>query len=205
MKPLAPIGSTTTHVWIPLAVFVVVAILLETTRIDMWLADAIYRWEGGAWSLRRDPIVRDLLHGDAKRVIGVVYGALVLGCALSFLARPAAPIPLGLRVPGGGGGGVYLDCCAPEGCHARELSVVGRSLRRRSAVSVDMARSTSARPVRPLLPVGARGFRLCAHRDIFLLPVLCAAMALVRIGYDDRCRINVRNRAAAARRALSVA
>ena len=78
MRAVAPIASMTRHVWIPLAAFVLLAMLLESTRIDVWLADAIYRWEGGAWSLRRDPIVRDLLHNDAKRVIGVVYGVLVL-------------------------------------------------------------------------------------------------------------------------------
>jgi membrane-associated PAP2 superfamily phosphatase len=91
MRAVAPIGSMTRHVWIPLAAFVLLAMLLESTRIDVWLADAIYRWEGGAWSLRRDPIVRDLLHNDAKRVIGVVYGVLVLACVLSyFLERLAA-------------------------------------------------------------------------------------------------------------------
>ncbi len=91
MKALAPMGSMSTHVWIPLAAFVVVAILLETTRVDLWLADAIYRWEGGAWSLRRDPIVRDLLHSDAKRLISVVYGTLVVGCATSFLTDRMRP------------------------------------------------------------------------------------------------------------------
>ena len=84
MKPLAPIGSMAGHVWIPLGVFVVLAVLLESTRVDVWLADAIYRWEGGAWSWRRDPIVRDLFHDDAKRLIGFTYGGLVLACVASF-------------------------------------------------------------------------------------------------------------------------
>jgi membrane-associated PAP2 superfamily phosphatase len=84
MKPLVPNVSMKGHVWVPLALFVVAAVLLESTRIDVWLADAIYRWEGGAWSLRRDPIVRDLFHDDAKRVIATLYGVLVIACALSF-------------------------------------------------------------------------------------------------------------------------
>ncbi len=91
MKQLAPIGSVAGHVWVPLVVFVAAALLFESTRIDLWLADAIYRWEGGAWSLRRDPIVRDLLHNDAKRLISIVYGLLVIMCAVSFfVARFAA-------------------------------------------------------------------------------------------------------------------
>jgi membrane-associated PAP2 superfamily phosphatase len=79
-----PIVSMKNAVWVPLAMFFVAAVLLRSTRIDQWLADAIYRWEGGAWSLRRDPIVRDVFHDDAKRVIGILYGALVTTCALSF-------------------------------------------------------------------------------------------------------------------------
>lgn len=91
MKPLAPIGSVAGHVWVPLVVFVLAALLLESTRIDLWFADMIYRWEGGAWSLRRDPIVSDVLHNDAKRLIGLIYGVLVIACALSFfVARFAA-------------------------------------------------------------------------------------------------------------------
>ena len=88
MKPPAPIASMAGHVWVPLGVFVVLAVLLESTRVDVWLADTIYRWEGGAWSLRRDPIVRDLFHDDAKRLIGFIYGGMVLACAASFWMEP---------------------------------------------------------------------------------------------------------------------
>jgi membrane-associated PAP2 superfamily phosphatase len=96
MKPLAPIVSMKAHVWVPLAVFIVAAVLLESTRIDVWLADAIYQWEGGAWSLRRDPIVRNLFHDDAKRAIGILYGALVVTCALSFFVARLRPYRWGL-------------------------------------------------------------------------------------------------------------
>ncbi len=96
MTAPSPIGSMTAHVWVPLAAFVLLAIALESTRVDVWLADAIYRWEGGAWSLRRDPIVRDLLHNDAKHAIGVVYGVLVLACVLSFFLERLAAYRWGL-------------------------------------------------------------------------------------------------------------
>ena len=96
MKPLVPIGSVAGHVWVPLVVFVAAAVLLESTRIDLWFADAIYRWEGGAWSLRRDPIVRDVLHNDAKRLIGLMYGLLVIACASSFFVTRLAAYRWGL-------------------------------------------------------------------------------------------------------------
>lgn len=96
MRSFQPIGSLVGHVWVPLAAFVVVALLLESTRIDPWLADAIYRWEGGAWSLRRDPIVRDLFHNDAKRLISIVYAVLLVTCALSFIVARLAAYRWGL-------------------------------------------------------------------------------------------------------------
>jgi membrane-associated PAP2 superfamily phosphatase len=80
-------GSMRGHVWLPLAAFVALVLLLEWTRIDVWLVDLIYRWEGGAWALRRDPLVRDLLHDQAGRWIGVFYAGLVLVCAASFFVE----------------------------------------------------------------------------------------------------------------------
>jgi len=79
-----PLGSLTGHVFVPLALFVVLALLLEFTRLDAWLADLLFRWEGGAWTLRRDPLVRDLLHDDAKRIVGGVYVLLVIASGAAF-------------------------------------------------------------------------------------------------------------------------
>jgi membrane-associated PAP2 superfamily phosphatase len=80
-------GSMRGHVWLPLAAFAALVLLLEWTRVDVWLADLIYRWEGGAWTLRRDPLVRDLLHDQAGRWIGVFYTGLVATCAASFFVE----------------------------------------------------------------------------------------------------------------------
>jgi membrane-associated PAP2 superfamily phosphatase len=86
-----PLGSRRAHVIAPLLAFVVFAIVFESTRIDVWLADAIYRWEGGTWTLRRDPLVRDLLHDAASRVVDVAYALLALACAASFFASRWRP------------------------------------------------------------------------------------------------------------------
>lgn len=96
MTNRAPLGSVKEHVWLPLAVFVVVAILLEATRIDLWLADLVYRLEGGTWSLRRDPFVRDVLHNEANRAISVFYAVLLIGCAASFFVERLAVYRWGL-------------------------------------------------------------------------------------------------------------
>jgi membrane-associated PAP2 superfamily phosphatase len=80
----APLILMRAHVVVPLVAFIGIAIVLESTRIDVWLADAMYRWEGGAWTLRRDPLVRDVLHNAASRVVAVAYALLGLGCAASF-------------------------------------------------------------------------------------------------------------------------
>jgi len=81
---IEPLGSFTNHVVLPLIAFVILAAALELTRVDAWLATRLFEWEGGAWALRPDPFVRDVLHDGAKRVIGVVYALIVMGCAASF-------------------------------------------------------------------------------------------------------------------------
>jgi membrane-associated PAP2 superfamily phosphatase len=75
---------------------VALAILFESTRIDPWLADVIYRWEGSEWTLRRDPIVRDVLHNEANRWISVFYVVLVVVCAASFFVARLSPYRWGL-------------------------------------------------------------------------------------------------------------
>jgi len=96
MTMRAPMGSAAAHVWLPLVVFVAAAVLLEATRIDVWLADLIYRMEGGTWALRRDPIVRDVLHNEANRVISVFYALLLITCAASFFVDRLAAYRWGL-------------------------------------------------------------------------------------------------------------
>jgi len=79
------------HLVAPLFAFLVLAILFETTRVDVWLADAIYRWEGGAWTLRRDPLVRNVLHEQASRIVDIAYVLLASSCAASFFVERLRP------------------------------------------------------------------------------------------------------------------
>lgn len=81
---LTPIGSVKGHIWLPLVAFVVLAIVFESTRVDLWLADLVYRWEGGAWTLRRDALVSDVLHKEANSLISAFYAVLVIVCVTSL-------------------------------------------------------------------------------------------------------------------------
>ncbi len=96
MMPPTALGSVRDHVWWPLVAFVAIAMVLESSRIDLWLAELIYRWEGGAWALRRDAFVRGVLHDDAKRWIGAFYVLLMVACAASFRVARLARLRWGL-------------------------------------------------------------------------------------------------------------
>jgi membrane-associated PAP2 superfamily phosphatase len=67
-----------THAVLPLVVFMLLAIMLEMSSIDLWLADHLFAWEGGSWSLRDSWITRDLIHEDGRRFITVLAVALLL-------------------------------------------------------------------------------------------------------------------------------
>ena len=73
------------HLWLPLALFTLVALLVELSQIDLVLAEALYRWQGGAWHLRQHWLTEDLLHTGARK-------ALIL-CWLSLLLMRLLPSP----------------------------------------------------------------------------------------------------------------
>jgi membrane-associated PAP2 superfamily phosphatase len=85
------LDSRRAHLVLPLLAFLALAIVFETTPVDVWLADAIYRWEGDAWTLRRDPFVRDVLHGAASRAVDGAYALLALCAAASFVVERWRP------------------------------------------------------------------------------------------------------------------
>lgn len=66
----------------------VFALLFKVWDVDIWLADRIYAWEGGAWSLRNMPLLSDWLHVGGRRVI-IAFGLVVLLLWLVSLTIPA--------------------------------------------------------------------------------------------------------------------
>ncbi len=205
MTPLAPIGSLKSHVWLPLLAFVAVAVLLEATRLDLWLADLVYQWEGGAWSLRRDAFVRDVLHDDANRVISVVYALLLVGCAAAFFIDRLARYRWGL---------LYLvTAIAGSTLLVALLKDVTRvncpwSVDRYGgdvSLPADMAGNSQPWAERQVFSVGSRRVRLCVGGGLFFLPPSCPEPALVCVWNRHGCWDDVRHRTTTARCALCFA
>ena len=69
------------HLVVPTAVFVPVALLFERSSLDLWLASALYEWEGNAWSLRHNWLTSAIMHQGGNAVI-YVFSLLVLCLAI---------------------------------------------------------------------------------------------------------------------------
>lgn len=72
------------HLWLPLLVFVFSILLLAFSSIDLWLADHLYRWEGGAWRWREAWLTAALIHDGGRTLIAI---AALLLMALILLAH----------------------------------------------------------------------------------------------------------------------
>lgn len=75
----------TTHFYLPLLAATAILTLLETTPVDLWIADRWYAWEGGAWSLRNHWFAYDVIHHHGKQMIVAI--ALTLIALLAFSSR----------------------------------------------------------------------------------------------------------------------
>jgi membrane-associated PAP2 superfamily phosphatase len=69
------------HLWLPLLVFTGCILLLELSSFDLWLADHLYRWEGGTWRWRDSWLTAKVIHNGGRTLVGVV-ALLLLGAIL---------------------------------------------------------------------------------------------------------------------------
>lgn len=76
------------HLWMPLAVFAGLSMLLMGLHGDLWLADRLYAMEGHAWTLQNGYVTQDLLHAAGRQASKDVWFALALVLAISLFARP---------------------------------------------------------------------------------------------------------------------
>ncbi len=74
------------HVWLPLLAFTIATLLLELSRFDLWLADALYGLSGGTWSLRDAWVTRTLIHDDGRALVGSLGGVLLVAAPASRYA-----------------------------------------------------------------------------------------------------------------------
>jgi membrane-associated PAP2 superfamily phosphatase len=72
------------HLWLPLLIFSGCILLLEFSPLDLWLADGLYRWQGGAWRWRDAWLTAEVIHNDGRTLIGI---AAVLLLGLTALAQ----------------------------------------------------------------------------------------------------------------------
>ncbi len=84
------------HLWLPLAAFAAVLALATTGRADLWLADLIYDWGGGAWSLRDGFLTEHVLHRAGRDLSAAAWllalAAWALACARQGLRHLRMPL-----------------------------------------------------------------------------------------------------------------
>lgn len=76
------------HLWIPLSIAVLISALLMGLDGDQWLADRIYAWGGGAWSLHSAYLTQGVLHAAGRQASKTLWFALALMTACSFFIPP---------------------------------------------------------------------------------------------------------------------
>lgn len=69
------------HLVLPTAIFMLLAWLSENTLMDLWLANHIFSWEGGAWNLRQNWLTFQVMHHW-----GNVFVCMLATCATILFA-----------------------------------------------------------------------------------------------------------------------
>ncbi len=86
------------HLLMPGMVFAAVVLSLHGTHVDLRVADAIFRWEGGAW-MRHYWLFDTVIHGGGRLLAGVMLVTLVGALAGSFVSPAFACLPEGPGLP----------------------------------------------------------------------------------------------------------
>lgn len=73
-----------THLLRPFIAFLLAAILLEFSGIDLWLADQLYHGAGDAWRWRDAWLTATLIHEGGRNLVNVMALALLLALAASY-------------------------------------------------------------------------------------------------------------------------
>ena len=79
-RPIAHV-VTTWPLLAPAFAVIAAALLSSLTRFDLLLADALYAWQGGTWSLRASFLTQQLLHVAARDASVAAWTAVVIALA----------------------------------------------------------------------------------------------------------------------------
>jgi len=75
------------HAVLPLAAFAVLAVLFETTPLDLWFADRLFALQGGEWALRDHWFTYEVMHHYGKLAV-ISFGLVMLALALASCCAP---------------------------------------------------------------------------------------------------------------------
>lgn len=72
-------GFARTHLWRPLFFMCLFIAMWTLGHADFWLADHLYAWEGGRWSLKKAFLTENVIHVAGRNLSAIVWLG-VLGC-----------------------------------------------------------------------------------------------------------------------------
>ena len=84
------------HLLRPTLVFLLVAIWLEFSGVDLWLGDAIYHWSGDSWRWRDAWVTATLVHEYGRTLVAGLVLVLLLLILASWQVAVLSPFRSGL-------------------------------------------------------------------------------------------------------------
>lgn len=75
------------HLQIPLALFVLFALIIELGGVDMWLADKFYAWEGGTWALKNAWLTSTIIHNVGKHLSLLIALVILLAFISTYFTQ----------------------------------------------------------------------------------------------------------------------
>lgn len=84
------------HLLRPLLVFLLTAVWLEFSGVDLYLADAIYRWSGDSWRWRDAWLTATLVHEYGRTLVAALVLVLLLLITASWRVAAIQPFRSGL-------------------------------------------------------------------------------------------------------------
>lgn len=76
------------HLYLPLLLFILLAVLLESGPMDLYVADLIYQAGGPGWTWQNSTLFSDILHTDAKILVKILAAMLFAVAVVSpFVGR----------------------------------------------------------------------------------------------------------------------
>lgn len=191
------------HLWLPLAGVLVLSALLMSAGGDQWIADALYRLEGGHWLLKDHWFTSGVIHRVGKW-LSTAAAVSVLVLALVAWCRPRLRAALAADLSGYIDRTVDLAGVLAQVVDGDGLPLGFEPLWRHPADDRAVRIAPWHCRVR-LFSRRSRQCRLCVGGVVFLCAGTASCMACSCIVAGHRGRAVVRDCAATARRAFPVA